>query len=181
MRNWLTLLFACGLAVAQSPKYGIGRPPTADEVKRGDITVLPDGTGLPEGGGTPAEGKLVYERRCQRCHGAGAKGGDEVALVGGQGTLNTPKPVKTVGSYWPHATTVFDYTRRAMPFKEPGILTNDQVYAVTAYILHLNGIIAEADRMDATTLPKVKMPNRDGFVKDTRPDTGKKTRGLRTH
>jgi mono/diheme cytochrome c family protein len=177
MRKFLTILLAsAALALAQSPKYGVGRPPTPEEVKRGNITVLPDGTGLPEGGGTAADGKLVYETRCQRCHGAGAKGGDEVALVGGQGTLNTAKPLKTVGSYWPYATTLFDYTRRAMPFKEPGILTNDQVYAVTAYILHLNGIIAESERMDATTLPKVKMPNRDGFVKDPRPDTGKNAR-----
>ncbi len=94
-------------------------------------------------------------------------------LVGGQGTLATPKPLKTVGSYWPHATTLFDYINRAMPFDNPGLLTYDQVYAVSALVLHWNGIIGEHEVMDASTLAKVKMPNRDGFVSDARPDTGK--------
>ncbi|MBM3814916.1 MAG: cytochrome c [Acidimicrobiia bacterium] len=170
------LVLTVSIVAAQSGKYGVGRAPAPEEIKRLDLTVLPDGTGLPAGGGSAAEGKLVYERRCQRCHGAEAKGGDEVAMVGGQGTLPTPKPLKTVGSYWPHATTLFDYVRRAMPFKEPGILTADQVYAVTAYILQLNGIIKDGERMDAKSLPAVRMPNRDGFIPDSRPDTGPKAK-----
>ena len=97
-----------------------------------------------------------------------------MALVGGQGTLATPKPLKTVGSYWPYATTLFDYINRAMPFDNPGLLTHDHVYAVSALILYWNGIIGEHDVMDASTLAKVKMPNRDGFIADDRPDTGKR-------
>ena len=98
----------------------------------------------------------------------------EAALVGGKGSLTSPKPLKTVGSYWPYATTLFDYVRRAMPLKDPGTLTPAQVYAVSAYILNLNGIIGENEAMNAQTLPKVKMPNRDNFIPDPRPDTGKK-------
>jgi cytochrome c len=160
--------------MAQSPKFGVGRPPTAEEVKSMNLTVFPDGTGLPEGGGTAIDGKGVYERRCQKCHGAEGKGGDEAPLAGGQGTLATPKPLKTVGSYWPYATTLFDYIRRSMPFNQPGTLTNDQIYAAAAYVLHVNGIIGGSDRMDAKSLPQVKMPNKDGFVEDGRPDTGKR-------
>jgi cytochrome c len=162
-------------ALAAQSKYGVGRSVTAEEEKSWSITVLPDGQGLPEGSGTAAEGKQVYERRCQRCHGQDAKGGDEAALAGGQGTLATPKPLKTVGSYWPYATTLFDYVRRAMPYKDPGTLSSNQVYAVSAYILHLNGIIRASDAMNATTLPKVIMPNRHGFIPDARPDTPRKT------
>lgn len=159
---------------AQSPKYGVGRAPTAEEIKAWDITVFPDGRGLPEGSGTAAEGKDVYERRCQRCHGSEGKGGDEPPIVGGKGTIATAKPLKTVGSYWPYATTLFDYIRRAMPFKDPGMLTANQTYAVSAYILQQNGLIGAGDAMNAKTLPEVKMPNRDGFIADPRPDTGRK-------
>jgi cytochrome c len=157
---------------AWGQKYGVGRPPTAEEARKWDISVGPDGSGLPEGSGTAAEGKQVYERRCQRCHGAGGAGGDEAPLVGGQGTLATPKPLKTVGSFWPYATTLFDYVRRAMPFKQPGTLNDAQVYAVTAYVLHLNKIIGENEAMNARSLAAVKMPNREGFTPDPRPDTG---------
>ncbi|MEZ5403502.1 MAG: cytochrome c [Bryobacteraceae bacterium] len=171
-RSALALVLFASMAVAQrSGRYGLGRTPNADEVGAWDISVLPDGKGLPAGGGTAAEGKEVYDSKCKRCHGDDAKGGDEAALTGGKNTLRTPKPLKTVGSYWPYATTLFDYVRRAMPFKNPGTLSNDQVYAVSAYILELNGIIKAGDRMDAKTLPKVLMPNRNGFVPDTRPDT----------
>ena len=165
--------------MAQSPKYKVGRAPTPEEVKAWDISIGPDGSGLPEGSGTVAEGKDLYSRRCQKCHGADAKGADDAALVGGQGTLATPKPLKTVGSFWPHATSLFDYTHRAMPFKDPGTLTANQVYAVVAYILNLNGIIGPDEKMNAQTLPKVRMPNRDGFIKDPRPDTGAETRKKR--
>lgn len=174
MRSLILLLSLAGVLCAQ--KYKIGRAPTAEEEKAWDISISPAGKELPPGQGTVAEGKEVFARRCQRCHGEAGKGGDEAALVGGQGTLASPKPLKTVGSYWPYATTLFDYIRRAMPLKEPGTLSPDQVYAVSAYILQLNGVIAEGDAMNAQTLPKVKMPNRDNFIPDPRPDVGKKAK-----
>jgi cytochrome c len=156
-------------ATGQSPKYKVGHAPTAEEVKAWDISIPPDGSGLPPGEGTAEEGAKVYQARCQECHGADAKGGDEAALVGGHDTLATAKPLKTSTGYWPYATTLFDYTRRAMPFKNPGMLTDNQVYAVVAYLLALDGIIEKDAVMNAETLPKVKMPNRDGFVRDPRP------------
>jgi len=170
-------LLVIGIASAlcgQSAKYGVGRPPTPEELKGFDISVAPDGTGLPEGSGTVAQGKDLYASKCAKCHGAQGQGGDESALVGGQGTLRSPKPLKTVGSYWPYATTLYDYIHRAMPFKQPGTLTPNQVYALCAHILHLNGIIAENAVMDAKSLPQVAMPNRNGFVRDPRPDVGSK-------
>jgi len=167
----LSLSLACALC---AQKYKVGRAPSAEEEKAWDISIAPAGKELPTGQGTAAEGKELFARRCQRCHGEAGKGGDEGALVGGQGTLASAKPLKTVGSYWPYATTLFDYVRRAMPLKEPGTLSPDQVYAVSAYILQLNGIIGEGETMNAQTLPKVKMPNRDNFIPDPRPDTGKK-------
>ena len=168
----LLLAFAAAALFAQAPKYGVGRAPTPDEVKAWDISVAPDGTGLPEGSGTAAQGKDVYASKCAKCHGGQGQGGDEGPLAGGQGSLRGPKPLKTVGSYWPYATTLFDYVNRAMPFKQPGTLTHNQVYAVVAFVLQLNGIIGENVVMDARSLPQVKMPNRGGFVADPRPDTG---------
>jgi cytochrome c len=161
-------------ARAQSSSFGLGRTPTPAEIKAIDIDILPDGTGLPAGAGTAREGKQVYESRCVTCHGATAKEGPQDVLVGGQGTLNMAKPIKTVGSYWPYATTLWDYVRRAMPFDHPGTLSINDVYSATAYVLFLNGIIDEHDVLDQTTLSKVKMPNRAGFMPDTRPDTGPK-------
>jgi len=170
----VTLL--CATLVAQSPKYGVGRTPTPEEIRAMDITPAPDGTGLPEGHGTAAEGRDVYARRCSRCHGAKGEGGDEPKqspLVGGRGSLKTGKPLKTVGSYWPYATTVWDYVNRAMPLDRPGTLTHNQVYSLVALIFYMNGIVGENDVLDAKSLPKIQMPNRDGFVPDARPDVGK--------
>ena len=175
-RVWMLLSFAAIAALAQGPKYGVGRPATPAEIKALDISIAPDGKGLPPGSGNAVQGKDVFARRCQKCHGEGGLGGDEPPLVGGKGTLTSAKPLKTVGSYWPFATTLFDYINRAMPFKEPGLLTHDQVYAVSAYILNANGIIGETDVMDAKTLLQVRMPNRDGFIPDARPDVGPKAR-----
>ncbi|MEM1435743.1 MAG: cytochrome c [Pseudomonadota bacterium] len=127
------------------------------------ITVFPDGRGLPAGSGTAVDGAAVYERHCLACHGPDGRGGLNDALVGGQGTLQTGAPKKTVGSFWPYATTLFDYVRRAMPYRAPGTLSADELYAVTAYLLHANGIVDEAQVLDAQTLPAVTMPNRDGF------------------
>jgi len=172
-RSALLVVLAASLAMAQSPKYKVGRSATQGDIAQRDHFVSPNGKGLPAGKGSAVEGKSVYERRCATCHGAEGQGKEEAPLVGGKSTLTTPKPLKTVGSYWPYSTTLFDYINRAMPFDNPGLLTYDQVYAVSALILHWNGIIGEHDVMDASTLARVKMPNRDGFVSDTRPDTGK--------
>src|SRR5262249_32356823 len=159
-------------AMAQLSTYGVGRPPTAEEVKASDLTIPPDGQGLPPGSGTAVAGKAIFVERCASCHGETGEDPKYSRLVGGQGSLPSDKPIKTIGSFWQYATTLWSYIRRAQPFDEPGSLTPDQVYAVTAYLLHLNGIIGEQDVMDAKPLPLVKMPNRDGFVPDPRPDVG---------
>jgi hypothetical protein len=172
MRSLLLVLVFGVCAFGQ--KYNVGRAATADEIKATDQFMAPDGTGLPAGKGTAADGRDIYSRRCARCHGAQGQGDEEGPLVGGKGSLKTAKPLKTVGSFWPYATTIYDYVHRAMPFDNPGLLDANQTYSVVALILHMNGIIGEKDEMNAQTLPKVKMPNRDGFVKDNRPDTGKK-------
>lgn len=148
------------------------RPATPEEIKAWDISISASGRELPAGEGTVSDGRQVYDAKCKRCHGDAGKGGDEAALVGGAGSLTTPKPLKTVGSYWPRATTLFDYIRRAMPYKNPGSLSDPQVYAVTAYVLSLNGIVPAEAKLDAPSLLQVKMPNRDGFIPDARPDTG---------
>ncbi len=160
-------------AFAQGPKYKVGRPATPEDIRATDQFVAPDGAGLPPGKGTAAEGRDIYSRRCARCHGAQGQGDQEGPLVGGKGSLKSAKPLRTVGSFWPYATTIYDYVHRAMPFDNPGLLDANQTYSVVALILHMNGIIGEKDEMNAQTLPKVRMPNRDGFIKDTRPDTGK--------
>ncbi len=144
----------------------LGKEATPEEIAAWDISVAPDGATLPPGGGSAREGAEVYESKCVSCHGEDGAGGEGLAdpLVGGIGSLGSGRPVKTVGSYWPHATTLFDYVRRAMPYDSPMSLTDDEVYAVSAYILARDGIIRETDRMDASTLPAVEMPNRDGFI-----------------
>src|SRR5215510_2807071 len=142
----------------------LGRPATPAEVAGWDISIPPDGTGLPPGNGTPEQGAVVYTQKCQSCHGEKGAGKPNDPLVGGQGTLTNKEPVRTIGSYWPYATTVFDYVRRAMPYTESKSLTNEEVYAVTAYLLHLNGIIGAQDAMNAESLPQVEMPNRDNFI-----------------
>ena len=162
-------LFTAAL-LAQSPKHGVGRAPTEQEIRALGVTVAPDGTGLPEGSGTAVEGRALFALRCAKCHGEKATGDIGPALVGGRGTLATAKPLKTVGSFWPHATSVWNYINRAMPFNEPGALTYSQVYASLAYILYLNDIVGETEVLNAKTVPKIKMPNRDGFVSDPRPD-----------
>ena len=150
-------------AVADSPN--LGRVAAPEEIASWDISVGPDGAGLPVGSGTPKQGEAVYAAKCVACHGEKGAGKPNDPLVGGRGTLASGQdPIKTIGSFWPYATTVFDYVRRAMPYTESKSLTNDEVYAVAAYLLNLNAVIADGDTMDAQTLPKVKMPNRDGFV-----------------
>jgi mono/diheme cytochrome c family protein len=164
----LLLAAALGLAstsvlAAESPN--LGRVATPEEIAAYDISIGPDGAGLPPGSGTAKQGEAVYAAKCVACHGDKGAGQPNDRLVGGTGSLPGDKPpIKTVGSFWPYATTVFDYVRRAMPYNEAKSLSNDEVYAVVAYILALNGVIGESDTIDAQTLPKVRMPNRDGFV-----------------
>lgn len=153
----------CTSSVAQQAPT-LGRPATPAEIAGWDISIPPDGAGLPPGSGTPEQGVLVYAQKCQSCHGEKGAGQPNDQLVGGQGTLTSNSPVRTIGSYWPYATTVFDYIRRAMPYQQPQSLTNGEVYAVTAYLLHLNGIIGAQDAMTAQTLPRVRMPNREHFI-----------------
>jgi S-disulfanyl-L-cysteine oxidoreductase SoxD len=157
------LCLISSLCEAQHPN--LGRPLTPDEVRKLDITVAPDGGGLPEGSGSVSAGDKVYAEKCQSCHGPQGQGGPQDRLTGGIGTLATGKPVKTPVSYWPSATTIFDYVRRAMPLQSPQSLTNDEVYAVTAYILSIDQIVPQDAVLDAKSLPQVKMPNRDGFVR----------------
>lgn len=155
--------------VAQT-KYSLGRKATDQEIAGWNIDVDPDGKALPPGHGTVDQGRELFQNQCAACHGEKGEGGIGDRLVGGKGTLATPKPIKTVGSFWPYAPTLFDYIRRAMPMNAPQSLSNDEVYALTAYILNLNDIVPKNATMDAKTLGAVKMPNRDGFVDDPRPD-----------
>jgi S-disulfanyl-L-cysteine oxidoreductase SoxD len=157
------LIILAPSAVAQGPQFG--QPIAPADITPWDITIEPDGTGLPPGRGTVAQGEVVYAANCQACHGEKGTGRPNDALVGGKGSLAPDTtPVKTVGSYWPYATTLFDYIRRAMPFQESQSLTSDEVYAVSAYILYLNETIGKDDVLDAQSLPKVRMTNRDGFI-----------------
>src|SRR5215813_7944439 len=170
LRSALLALVLSGCASASSPPARVmetphlGRDATPAQIAGWDISVGPDGAGLPQGRGTAVKGAVVYEQKCQACHGTKGAGQPNDRLVGGQGTLASKTPVRTIGSYWPYATTLFDYVRRAMPYTQSHSLTDDEVYAVTAYLLHLNGIIAETSVMDADTLPKVRMPNRENFI-----------------
>jgi cytochrome c len=158
-----------GSAQAQTP-YSIGRSATPAEIAGWNIDIGRDGSNLPEGHGTVSHGREVFAQQCAVCHGDNGEGGVGDRLVGGQGTLATAKPIRTVGSYWPYATTLFDYIRRAMPENAPQSLSNADVYAVSAYILSLNGLVASDATLDAKSLAGIKMPNRDGFVEDPRPD-----------
>jgi len=146
----------------EGPNLGVEA--TAEQVAGWAISIPPDGTGLPAGSGTAADGAAVYAAQCLACHGEEGVNGPNDRLVGGHGTLASDSPVRTVGSFWPYATTVFDYIRRSMPIIQPQSLSDDEVYAVTAYLLELNGVIDEDDVMNAETLPQVEMPNADNFV-----------------
>jgi S-disulfanyl-L-cysteine oxidoreductase SoxD len=174
----LGLLAAASLAAFAMSLYGqgkqfhLGHRPDPTELQQWNITVLPDGTGLPPGSGTPIEGEKVYENKCATCHGQNGQGNEPLGarLVGGIGTLKAVHPVLTPGSYWPYATTLWDYIHRAMPYPQPGTLSANETYAVTAFLLFKNGIIKTGAVMNKETLPKVQMPNRSGFVADPRPD-----------
>lgn len=160
------LVVVAGAAAAEPQRLGFGRPATPQELAAEDIDVRADGAGLPPGQGSVEEGAALFASACAACH--GERGEKPVIpalrLVGGRGTLATPGAVQTVGSYWPYATTLFDYARRAMPFNAPQSLTANQVYAVTAYVLRLNGIVPDGAVLDAGALPTVRMPNQGGFT-----------------
>ena len=171
----LILLVASGLSClfAQNAAEHIGRVPMAEELRKWESPILPNGKGLPIGSGSAVHGEIVFVNKCAGCHGMHGEGHDPVGpqMVGGIGSLGTPNPVLTVGSYWPYSTSVWDYVHRAMPYyPNPGTLSVDETYSVTAYILYLNRIIAREEVMDQQSLPKVRMPNRNGFVSDPRPD-----------
>lgn len=156
-----------------SGKYGFGVTPTPEEIAEIDIDAMPDGRGLPDASGDYQTGETVYTSKCSSCHGpdlGGVKETGGAALIGGRGSLTSGSPKKTIESYWPYASTVFDYVKRAMPFNAPGSLTDQEVYSVVAYILAEASIIEKDQTMDATSLPAVEMPNQDGFIADPRPD-----------
>ncbi|WP_423794586.1 c-type cytochrome [Methylobacterium durans] len=160
-----------GAAAAEpAGALGLGRRVTPEVIAAWDIDARPDGEGLPQGRGSVRDGAVLFAARCAGCHGGRGEGAAAEALAGGRGSLATAKPLRTVGSFWPYATTLFDYVRRAMPFDAPQSLTPDETYAVSAYVLHLNGLLTEEASLDASSLPKVLMPNRGGFTTDPRPD-----------
>jgi cytochrome c len=170
--SWV--LVVSTLAESQKPgRFGIGRPATADEIRALDIDVMPSGVGLPEGRGTVAEGAATYAAKCASCHGPGGENGKFDRLVGrdsgdGFAFAKDARLVKTIGNYWPYATTLFDYTARSMPFLQPGTLSANEVYGLVAYLLSINKIVPDTAVMDKTSLPKVTMPARDRFVMDNR-------------
>jgi S-disulfanyl-L-cysteine oxidoreductase SoxD len=167
----LTVISLVSVASAEAQgQYGIGRIATATEIAGWNTDIGRDGRGLPPGSGSVTHGREVFAQQCAACHGDKGQGGVGDSLVGGQGTLATSNPVRTVGSYWPYAPTLFDYIRRAMPQNAPGSLSNDDVYAVSAYILHLNGLLPAGAALDTKTMSAIKMPNRSMFVGDSRPD-----------
>jgi hypothetical protein len=152
--------------------FGIGRTATREEIAGWDIDISPDGAGLPPGHGGVAEGHAIFDEKCAACHGAHGEGKPMDRLAGGFGTVFDVKSERTVGSYWPYATTLFDFVRRAMPFDAPQSLTPDQVYAVCAYVLYLNKLVPEGAVLDSQTLPKIEMPNRSHFVSAFTPRSG---------
>ena len=167
----LVALAGCVAAQAQTSSYGIGRAATPEEVQAWDISVGPDGKELPPGSGSAKDGAVIYAQKCAACHGQNLEGGAGPRLAGGQGTLTSLQPQKTIGSYWPFATQIWDFISRAMPpnfYNRPvppdQKLTHDQVYSLTAFLLYRNGMIQENDVIDAASLPKIQMPNRNNFV-----------------
>ena len=154
----------------ESGSYGLGRLATEDDIRVWNMDVSPTGEGLPPGRGTVKQGARIYAEKCAACHGPTGIEGPKDKLMGGRNTLASSKPIRTVGSYWPYATTLYDYTHRAMPFNAPQSLTTDETYSVIAWLLFQNEVIAEDTVLDAETLPTVEMPNRHGFIPDARPD-----------
>jgi S-disulfanyl-L-cysteine oxidoreductase SoxD len=163
--NFLRLVALGALVLGSTVSaQNLGTPISEAEIAPWDISILPDGTGLPPGSGTPADGGRIFAAKCSVCHGENGKGGLAAAIAGGGPLTSGIETTKTIANFWPYATTLFDFTRRAMPWPRPRTLTNDEVYALTAYMLSLNKIVGDNDVMNAQTLPRVRMPNRDGFI-----------------
>jgi cytochrome c len=158
----LGLAMVTGAALAETPN--LGKPIDEAAIAAWDISIMPDGTGLPKGSGTPAQGAPIFAEKCAACHGENGKGGEANAVISDRELIGINAAQKTIRNFWPYSTTVFDFIRRAMPFQMPHSLTDDEVYALTAYILAGNKLIGANDAMDAQSLPKVKMPNRDNFI-----------------
>ena len=172
VRSWIVggaLFSLLTAAVAEDESPRLGQALSPQDAADVDFVIMPDGRGLPAGSGNADSGAPLFQAHCAACHGSEGRNGINDALVGGQGTIAGPVPEKTVGSYWPYATTLFDYVRRAMPYQNPGSLTSDELYSITAYVLWLNGIVAVSDTIDANSLPEVRMPNRDHFVSTVEP------------
>ena len=169
---FLSAMMAAMPVSAKDGQYGIGTPATASEIAGWDIDIRPDGKGLPAGSGSVEDGEMMYEEKCASCHGSFGEGvGRYPVLSGGEGTLTEERPEKTVGSYWPYASTLWDYIHRAMPFAQPQSMTDEEVYAITAYVLYLNDLVEDDFVLTADNLASIEMPNKDGFFFDDRPDT----------
>ncbi len=158
----LLLTTQISFAADNSPR--LGKPTTEAEIKTTNLSIYPNGLGLPNGSGTAQQGKPLFEKLCASCHGEKGIGASATELANGTHALTSNTPDKTIGTYWPHAATLFDFIRRAMPMTAPGSLTNDETYALTAYLLQINNVINEKQEMNAQTLPKVVMPNATGFI-----------------
>lgn len=182
LHNYLTgtLLLASlctgqAIAAEEAGHYGHGSPASAEQIAGWDIDVRADGKGLPPGEGSVEDGEMLYEEKCALCHGSfGEAVGGYPALAGGGGSLTDPRPKKTVGSYWQHTSTLWDYIHRAMPFTQPESLSDDEVYAITAYVLYLNDILDYDFVLNQDNLASVRLPNQDNFIPDDRPDTNNK-------
>lgn len=162
---WIGLLVTAGFGTSVAhAQTSFSESATVEDIALVNLSIDTNGQNLPEGAGTATEGKLLYDTHCASCHGVDGEGTLANKLVGGHGSLSTDQPVKTVGSFWPYATTLFDYTRRTMPYLAPMSLTNDDYYAITAYVLNMNDLVAEDAVIDKSSLPGVQMPNRDGFI-----------------
>lgn len=167
IRTTLLILVAATISTpagSEELKPELGRPAPAELVKSWNLSVFPDGRGLPPGSGSAAEGKKIYDQQCVACHAERGAGGSGDRLAHAEMGLTGEHPQKTIANYWPYATTLFDFIRRSMPMHNPGSLNDDEVYALTAYFLSLDGIVAEDAVMDQDTLPSVSMPNRNGFI-----------------
>ncbi len=160
----VVLVLSLGSSAVYSAGPNLGTPIEPADIAAWDISIQPDGTGLPMGGGTPAQGARIFAQKCALCHGENGKGGPFAALVGGAPVSSGIDTPKTIANFWGYSTTVFDFIRRAMPWQQPRSLTDNEVYALTAFILAENKLIGEDDSMNPETLPKVRMPNRDGFI-----------------
>lgn len=158
----LTFISFNSFAIEKGPN--LGKPASSKLIRQWNMDIFPNGKGLPKGQGTAISGKKVYHKHCLSCHGVDGTGASADELAGANHSLTDMPPDKTIGTYWPYATTLFDFTRRSMPLNAPGILSNNELYAVTAYLLQLNGIIDKDKVINAKTLAEIKMPNRNGFI-----------------